>query len=94
VINDDGGGIFGLLEQGAPEFTATFDRVFGTPHGVDVADLCAATRTQYERADLESLPAVLKPRPGLRVVEITVSRTAHRELHGRVRAAVADALSR
>ena len=94
VINDDGGGIFGLLEQGAPEFTATFDRVFGTPHGVDVAALCAATRTPYERADRESLPAVLKPRPGLRVVEITVSRTAHRELHGRVRAAVADALSR
>lgn len=94
VINDNGGGIFALLEQGAPEHEAEFERVFGTPHGVDLAALCAATRTPYERAGLDSLPSLLTPRPGLRVVEIVVTRETHRELHARLRAAVADALSR
>ena len=51
VVNDDGGGIFSLLEQGAAEHAAAFERVFGTPHGVDLAALCAATRTPHVLAD-------------------------------------------
>ena len=42
VLDDRGGGIFHLLEQGAPEHAAAFERVFGTPHTVDLAALCAA----------------------------------------------------
>ncbi len=94
VVNDDGGGIFGLLEQGAPEHAAAFERVFGTPHGVDLAALCAATRTPYERADLDSLPPLLRPPQGISVVEVVVSRATHRDLHARLQAAVSDALSR
>ena len=33
VVNDDGGGIFTLLEPGEPERAADFERVFGTPTG-------------------------------------------------------------
>ena len=94
VVNDDGGGIFGLLEQGAPEYEAAFERIFGTPHGVDLAALCAATGTPYERADLDSLAALMPPSQGIRVVEVAVTRKTHRDLHARLRAAVADALSR
>jgi 2-succinyl-5-enolpyruvyl-6-hydroxy-3-cyclohexene-1-carboxylate synthase len=94
VVNDNGGGIFGLLEQGAPEHQGTFERVFGTPHGVDLAALCAATGTPYARADAESLPALLESRPGMRVVEVVAGRQTHRELHARLLAAVSDALSR
>jgi 2-succinyl-5-enolpyruvyl-6-hydroxy-3-cyclohexene-1-carboxylate synthase len=94
VVNDNGGGIFGLLEQGAPEYEAVFERVFGTPHGVDFAALCAATGTPHERADLASLPSLLRPEAGLRVVEVVVTRKTHRELHAQLRAAVSDALSR
>ena len=54
VVNDDGGSIFATLEQGAPEHADRYDRLFGTPHGVDLASLCAATRTPHWRVD--SLP--------------------------------------
>jgi 2-succinyl-5-enolpyruvyl-6-hydroxy-3-cyclohexene-1-carboxylate synthase len=92
VLNDDGGGIFALLEQGAPEHAAVFERVFGTPHGTDLAALCAATGTPHERVGLGDLEAVLAPQKGLRVVEIAVDRSTHRELHARIREAVAAAL--
>ena len=41
VVNDDGGSIFAMLEQGAEEYADRYDRLFGTPHGVDLASLCA-----------------------------------------------------
>jgi 2-succinyl-5-enolpyruvyl-6-hydroxy-3-cyclohexene-1-carboxylate synthase len=41
VLNDNGGGIFSLLEQGADEYKASFERVFGTPHNSDIGALCA-----------------------------------------------------
>jgi 2-succinyl-5-enolpyruvyl-6-hydroxy-3-cyclohexene-1-carboxylate synthase len=95
VVNDDGGGLFGLLEQGAPEHAAVFDRVFGTPHGVDLAALCAATGTPHQRVgSLDDLAAGLAERPaGIRVVEVRTDRTRTRDLHARLRAAVAGALA-
>ncbi|MFT3887596.1 MAG: 2-succinyl-5-enolpyruvyl-6-hydroxy-3-cyclohexene-1-carboxylic-acid synthase [Arachnia sp.] len=43
VVADDGGGsIFRTLEQGAPEYAASFDRVFLTPQGVDLAAVATA----------------------------------------------------
>ncbi len=47
VVNDDGGSIFTMLEQGDPAYDDRFDKLFGTPHGVDLAALCAATRTPH-----------------------------------------------
>jgi 2-succinyl-5-enolpyruvyl-6-hydroxy-3-cyclohexene-1-carboxylate synthase len=93
VVNDDGGGLFTLLEQGAPEHGEVFERVFGTPHGVDLAALSAATGTTYARADsLDALRAELEPSHGLRIVEVRTDRRATRELHARLRAAVEAAL--
>ena len=93
VVNDDGGGLFTLLEQGAPEHAAPFERVFGTPHGVDLARLCAATGTAYvEAGSLDALRAALEPGQGVRVVEVRTDRSRTRHLHARLRAAVAAAL--
>lgn len=93
VVNDDGGGLFTLLEQGAPEHAVVFERVFGTPHGVDLEALCAATSTRYVRAgSLDDLRAEL-PGDGLRVVEIRTDRRRTRDLHARLRAAVEESLT-
>jgi 2-succinyl-5-enolpyruvyl-6-hydroxy-3-cyclohexene-1-carboxylate synthase len=93
VVNDDGGGLFTQLEQGAPEHAEVFERVFGTPHRVDLAALCAASSTPYALADsLEGLRGELRPRAGLRVVEVRTERSATRDLHTLLRAAVDDAL--
>ena len=77
VVNDnDGGGIFGLLEQGGPEHAAAFERVFGTPHGTDVEALCRATGTAYTRVErADALAPALQPGPGLRVVHVPTDRS-------------------
>lgn len=88
VVNDDGGSIFAMLEQGAEEYAEPFDTLFGTPHGVDLASLCAATRTPHWKVD--SLPelehALANPNGGIEVVEAVVRRDNRRDLDARIRA--------
>ena len=85
VANDSGGGIFETLEAGAPALRGGFERVFGTPHTVDIAALCDAYGVVHEEtADLGDLLALLHPDTdvdGIRVIEVTTSRAGRRELH-------------
>ncbi len=93
VLNDDGGGIFSLLEQGGPEHRGSFERVFGTPHGTDLAQLCAAHGVGHVRVRQRSdFPDALHGPPGLRVVEIQADRAETRSLHARLQAAVSSVL--
>ena len=93
LVNDDGGGLFTQLEQGAPEHAAVFERVFGTPHGANLRSLCAATGTAYEIVrSVEDLRAALGRPSGIRVVEVPTDRRGTRDLHARLRAAVEEAL--
>jgi len=94
VVNDDGGGIFTLLEPGEPQHAAAFDRVFGTPLGLDLASLCGATGTPHllVRTPDQLRSELAAPPSGLRVLEVRVDRSAHRGLRDRLRAAAADAL--
>ncbi|GAA4844879.1 2-succinyl-5-enolpyruvyl-6-hydroxy-3-cyclohexene-1-carboxylic-acid synthase [Saccharopolyspora rosea] len=93
VLNDDGGGIFSLLEQGNPEHRGSFERVFGTPHGTDIGKLCEAHGVEHvlvrERGDLA---AALRWRPGLRVVEVRTERERLKAVHERLQSAVRSAL--
>lgn len=88
VVNDDGGSIFTMLEQGAEDYAEQYDRLFGTPHHVDLASLCAATRTPHWRVDslAELEHALASPAGGIEVVEAVVRRDNRRDLDARIRA--------
>ncbi|WP_092603491.1 2-succinyl-5-enolpyruvyl-6-hydroxy-3-cyclohexene-1-carboxylic-acid synthase [Actinopolyspora xinjiangensis] len=92
VCNDDGGGIFSLLEQGHPNHAEPFERVFGTPHGTDLAALCAAHGVSHRLVDETELGEALRYRPGLRVIEVRTPRDGLRELHQRLSEAVSSAV--
>ena len=97
VVNNDGGGIFSMLEQAA--FPAPFERVFGTPHGGALGQVAAAAgvpAVTLERAS--GLAGALKgeglPGTGIRMVEVRTSRAAGTALRGRLRAACTAAAAR
>lgn len=95
VVNDDGGGIFTLLEPGETARVADFERVFGTPTGTDLSALCRAHGIPHARAATatELRAAVGRPGEGIRVVEVAVPRAGHREHHAALRRLAAAALS-
>ncbi|HET7355726.1 MAG TPA: 2-succinyl-5-enolpyruvyl-6-hydroxy-3-cyclohexene-1-carboxylic-acid synthase [Nocardioidaceae bacterium] len=88
VVNDDGGSIFALLEQGAPSYSHRFETLFGTPHHADLAALCRASGTPHRRVhDRDALRAALaEPAGGIEVVEAVVRRDDRRDLDAAVRA--------
>ncbi|WP_298808294.1 2-succinyl-5-enolpyruvyl-6-hydroxy-3-cyclohexene-1-carboxylic-acid synthase [uncultured Gordonia sp.] len=93
VANDDGGGIFGLLEQGDPRFNTgpyegAYERVFGTPHRTDLAALCAGFHIAHRRVSLGELSGYLQTEVpgGLEVVEVSTDRARLRDLHAAIAA--------
>lgn len=87
VANDNGGSIFATLEQGAPQYADGFEKLFGTPHGVDLATLCAGLRVPHwkvsDRVELEH--ALANPNGGIDVIEVPLRRDNRRELDERIR---------
>ena len=94
VTNDDGGGIFTLLEPGEPSRATDFERIFGTPTGASIVDICRAHGVGHTFASTAAeLSGALGRHPeGLQVVEVRVDRSGHRDLHADLRAAAASAL--
>jgi 2-succinyl-5-enolpyruvyl-6-hydroxy-3-cyclohexene-1-carboxylate synthase len=92
VVNDDGGSIFALLEQGAEEHAASFERLFATPHGADLSALCRGLGVPHRQVrDREALrEALATPTGGLEVVEAVVRRDDRRALDAAVRALVRE----
>lgn len=99
VVNDDGGSIFATLEHGelaaaSPAGATTFERVFGTPHGATLAQLCAGYGVDHQLVlDVGSLRHALQaPSRGVQVIEVRVPRADRlaetRDLAARVAAAV------
>ncbi|GAB3558114.1 2-succinyl-5-enolpyruvyl-6-hydroxy-3-cyclohexene-1-carboxylic-acid synthase [Spelaeicoccus albus] len=95
VFNDDGGGIFATLEQGDDRLAASFERIFGTPHGARFDHLAAAYGLEYECVDLA---AGLRRALGTwtwgrrRLIEVRGDRLGRRRLDRRIRARVHAAL--
>jgi 2-succinyl-5-enolpyruvyl-6-hydroxy-3-cyclohexene-1-carboxylate synthase len=89
VSNDNGGGIFELLEQGDPRFSDVSSRVFGTPHDVDVGALCRAYHVESRQIEVDELQAALnEPGAGMRVLEVKADRSSLRQLHAAIKAAL------
>ncbi len=99
VLNDAGGAIFGLLEHGAVErsgrYGAAVERLFGTPHTVDLSALAAAYGVGHRAVSTpaELAEALSEPVEGRSIIEVRTDRRGLRELHGRIRAAVAVAVA-
>jgi 2-succinyl-5-enolpyruvyl-6-hydroxy-3-cyclohexene-1-carboxylate synthase len=89
VINNDGGGIFSFLPYAGRK---EFEKLFGTPHGVDFAHMAAAAGWEYQevtRAD--ELPGALKG-DGTRLIEVHTDRQASVAFHRSVRDALTTAV--
>jgi len=80
VISDNnGGGIFSQLEQGAPKFESSFERVFGTPLDADIpATVIALGFPCLIAATLEELESALKSALVVGGVHVVVARTCAR----------------
>ena len=89
VSNDNGGGIFELLEQGDTRFSDVSSRIFGTPHDVDVGALCRAYHVESRQIEVDELDAALdEPSGGMRVLEVKADRSSLRQLHAAIKAAL------
>lgn len=89
VSNDNGGGIFELLEQGDPRFSDVSSRIFGTPHDVDVGALCRAYHVDSRQIEVDELGTALdEPAAAMRVLEVKADRSSLRALHAAIKAAL------
>ena len=84
VVDNDGGGIFSFLPQATALPPATFEQLFGTPHGVDLVALAAVHGVSEVSAVGEGA--------GVRIVRVRTDRTANVTAHDTINRAVVDAL--
>lgn len=93
VASDDGGSIFSTLEQGAPEYAATFERVFATPTRAHIGGLCTAYGIPHRRLAPADLAAALGEQvAGIRVLEVPLDRSDRRDLTASIDEAARTAL--
>jgi 2-succinyl-5-enolpyruvyl-6-hydroxy-3-cyclohexene-1-carboxylate synthase len=95
VLDNNGGGIFSSLEQGAPRLREHFETVFGTPHGRDLVDVARAHGVAATRVSgMDELRAeLMQPEAGVRVIVVALgNRTDEQAALERLTAACADAV--
>lgn len=95
VANDDGGSVFATLEHGAPERAGVFERFFATPHGADIAALCAGygVRHRLARDPAEVAESLAAPGPGVSVLEVRIDRSRRRALDAEIESRLPELLS-
>jgi 2-succinyl-5-enolpyruvyl-6-hydroxy-3-cyclohexene-1-carboxylate synthase len=97
VLNNDGGGIFSFLPQAELLDDASFETLFGTPAGIDIAAAARLYGAAYARPD--DWPAFRRVvqralhNPGLDIIEVTTDRARNVGLHRNVWQIVAEAIA-
>jgi 2-succinyl-5-enolpyruvyl-6-hydroxy-3-cyclohexene-1-carboxylate synthase len=91
VANDDGGSIFATLEQGEPAHMGAFERLFGTPQGLQFEALAAAARVGYRRVQTadQLAEALAQPPAGVELVDAVIDRAHRRTLDREITALAA-----
>ncbi|WP_371818129.1 2-succinyl-5-enolpyruvyl-6-hydroxy-3-cyclohexene-1-carboxylic-acid synthase [Pseudarthrobacter sp. C4D7] len=98
VLNDSGGAIFSLLEHGGVEeggrYGDAVERLFGTPHSVEIAALAAAYGVGHSLVSTTAglAEALDRPVQGRSIVEVRTDRRSLRQLHARIKDAVSAAV--
>lgn len=92
VIDNNGGGIFSFLPQAEKVDETKFEKLFGTPHQVDIALLTKAHQIAFhEIENLEELGEVLALR-GPWVARVATDRKENVKVHERINQSVAASL--
>lgn len=92
VVDNDGGGIFSFLPQATALDAERFERLYGTPHGTDLAAFGRAHRLDTAIVTVEPDLVDRLGAPGPSVTIVPSDRTANVDVHRRLNAAVAAAL--
>lgn len=96
VINNDGGGIFSFLPQATSDAVRheTFERHWGTPHGLSLASIAASMGLTSNRIDDADtfIDAVAGPIESPELIELHTDRGANVSHHHAIRAAVSAAV--
>jgi 2-succinyl-5-enolpyruvyl-6-hydroxy-3-cyclohexene-1-carboxylate synthase len=95
LINNDGGGIFSFLPQAA--YPEHFERLYGTPHGLDFSAAAALYDAKYSLVDnwagfREALTGSFAAQ-GLQIVEVRTDRQWNVEMHRAIWKAVSETLA-
>ncbi len=94
LLNNNGGGIFSFLPQAS--HPRHFERLFGTPHGLDFSRFAAAYDASFTRmASWEDFRCAVSSglqSPGVNIVEVPTERSSNVRLHREVWEAVAHAV--
>lgn len=97
VADDDGGAIFSFLPQAEGTDAAEFERLFGTPHGLDLVAVARAHGVEAQRVDtVDGLSAALAAsidQGGVRVLVVPCDRGTTVAQHQALWAVAAAALS-
>ncbi len=95
VVDNDGGGIFHFLPQAG--WPASFERVFGTPHGLDLAGVAATHGLDHVAPEATALEDEVRHRAergGLHLVHVRTDRHENTLLHAELQQAVTAAVTR
>lgn len=98
VVDNDGGGIFSFLPQARQLSAERFEQLFGTPHGLDLAEVARAFGVRAERLtddrarDLPKQVAEAFGRGGVQVLVVPTDRSRNVEVHRTLDTAVAKSV--